>query len=79
MAYAEIVNSSNNHLDDNVVPSEPSDDIGDITEISAVSLRGLETEISGNIPYQQDYEMNIGFQKHERLQVLVPQQHNDLD
>ena len=60
-----MVNSSNVHLNDNIVPYKPSDDIGDITEISAVSLRDLKTEISANILYQKNYEMNIGFQKHE--------------
>ena len=65
MAFVEMVNSSNIHLNDNIVTYEPSDDIGDITEISAVSLRDLKTEISANILYQNNYEINIDFQQHE--------------
>lgn len=71
MAQVEIVNSFNNHMNEIEVPFEPSDDIRDISHIWIEPLRYLETEISGNIPYLWNYEMNIVFLRHEDFMYLL--------
>lgn len=71
MAYVEIVNSFNNHMNEIGIPFEHSGNNRDITHISVATLRDLETKISGNIPYLWNYKMNIVFLRHEDFMRLL--------